>query len=380
MDFMKSLLIYMTATFALAVQSTSAPSVTPAPVETPAAAVEQSGEPAPTMQVIQGIAPTPSVTPPPVPEITPNRAYHNLAQGAKGADVRKLQERLIELGYLPEGAADGAYGRQTYNAVRKFQYYNGLTRDGIAGRKTQTYLFENPDVAPYPSETPEPTAEPTPEPTAEPTPEPTAEPTPEPTAEPTPEPTAEEKSETTPEPTEAPAPEQTPADTPAATDQPAPETAEPTATPETIPEIDLDADLFMDITGFVAYNETGAPLEWIAMKDGVPARQFPRLQENDGRIRVSLDDLACCLETWTLTDDGTVVLEAEGHTLGIYNEDAGYAATVDGKEIPIQSTDFDFEQEGHFISASFLAEALGGEAVWDAEESTLILRIPGSDG
>ena len=118
MDFMKSLLIYMTATFALAVQSTSAPPVTPVPVETPAAVVEQGDPvPGPTMQVIQGVAPSPSVTPAPVPEITPNKAYHNLAQGAKGAEVRKLQERLIELGYLPEGAADGAYGRQTYNAV-----------------------------------------------------------------------------------------------------------------------------------------------------------------------------------------------------------------------------------------------------------------------
>ena len=31
------------------------------------------------------------------------------------------------------------------------------------------------------------------------------------------------------------------------------------------------------------------------MKDGVPTRQFPRLQENDGRIRIRLDDLVSCL-------------------------------------------------------------------------------------
>ena len=102
----------------------------------------------------------------------------------------------------------------------------------------------------------------------------------------------------------------------------------------------------------------------------------PRLQECDGRIRVSLDDLAACLEGWELTDDGTVVLQAEGHTLGIYNEDAGGAATVDGMEIPMDILDFDFEHEGHFIDASFLAGALGGEAEWDAEENTLMLRIP----
>ena len=102
------------------------------------------------------------------------------------------------------------------------------------------------------------------------------------------------------------------------------------------------------------------------MEDGVRKTSKPRLQEQEGRIRVSLDDLSACLEGWNLTDDGTVVLEAEGHTLGLYNEDAGPAATVDGTEIPIASDDFVFG-EGHFISAEFLARMLGGEAEWDAE-------------
>ena len=45
-------------------------------------------------------------SPAPVPTITPNtRGYHNLTMGMKGKDVRKLQERLIELGYMPEGSA-----------------------------------------------------------------------------------------------------------------------------------------------------------------------------------------------------------------------------------------------------------------------------------
>ena len=388
MDFMKTLLIYMTATFALAIQSTAAPSETPVPVATPSA-VQETGS-APTMRVIEGVAPTPSnsTTPAPVPEITPNRKYHNLAQGSRGSEVRKLQERLIELGYLPEGAADGSYGRQTYNAIRKFQYYNGLTQDGIAGRKTQTYLFENPDAAPYPAETPvitpEPTSVPTPESTEAPTPEPTEAPTPEPTEEPTPEPTEaptpEPTEEPTPEPTEAPTPEATEAPTPEPTEEPTPEpTEEPTATmdpADIITEIDLDADLFLEIQGFVAFNDSGAPLEWIAMKDGTPTVFYPRLQENDGMIRISLDDLVCCLEGWNLSDEGAVVLEAEGHTLGLYNEDAGCSATVDGEETAITVRDFDFENEGHFISAEFLARALGGEAEWDAEESTLMLRIP----
>jgi len=66
---------------------------------------------------------------------------------------------LIELGYLT-GEADGAYGGKTRKAVLLFQYYNGLQQDGIAGRKTQTVLFEDPDVVANPdAPTPAPTEE-----------------------------------------------------------------------------------------------------------------------------------------------------------------------------------------------------------------------------
>ena len=168
MNYMKILLIYMAATMSLAVQSTTAPVETPVP--TPAPALEQQAQAEGTdpsvpiigVEVVQTSAP--SETPPPVPEITPNKKYHNLKKGDKGSDVKALQKRLIELGYLPEGSADGNYGNQTYRAVRNFQYYNGLTRDGIAGRRTQTYLFENPDVNPYPTETPAPEETETPAP------------------------------------------------------------------------------------------------------------------------------------------------------------------------------------------------------------------------
>ena len=159
MNYMKILLIYMAATMSLAVQSTTAPVETPVP--TPAPVLEQQQEqqaegtdadvPIIGVETVQAAAP--SETPPPVPEITPNKKYHNLKKGDKGSDVKALQKRLIELGYLPEGSADGNFGNQTYKAVRNFQYYNGLTRDGIAGKKTQTYLFENPDVNPFPTAT-----------------------------------------------------------------------------------------------------------------------------------------------------------------------------------------------------------------------------------
>ena len=87
------------------------------------------------------------------------------------------------------------------------------------------------------------------------------------------------------------------------------------------------------------------------------------------------------MDGWQLTDDGvgSVVLEAAGYTLVLYNEDQGCSATVDGKEIQLKDDDYDFSTEGHFIDAEFLAEALKGEAVWDQEENTLMLRIRDKD-
>ena len=139
----------------------------------------------------------------------------------------------------------------------------------------------------------------------------------------------------------------------------------------------LDDGAFETVPGSVALNESGKPLEWIQMTDGVPMIRKPRLERKGSLIRISLDDLAKCVERWQLSDDGAiVVLEGEGHTLALLNEDAGLAATADGTELTVTGDDFDFSREGHFISATLLAEALGGEAEWDEEEKTLMLRIP----
>ncbi len=60
-----------------------------------------------------------------------------LSCGMSGSKVKDLQEKLISLGYSCGGhGADGDYGAQTEDAVRKFQRKNGLTIDGIAGPKT----------------------------------------------------------------------------------------------------------------------------------------------------------------------------------------------------------------------------------------------------
>ena len=66
--------------------------------------------------------------------------YTTLRKGATGTEVVTLQTRLIELGYL-KGEADGKYGIATAEAVTLFQKNNGLLRDGIAGKDTQTKLY-----------------------------------------------------------------------------------------------------------------------------------------------------------------------------------------------------------------------------------------------
>ncbi|MCI0665150.1 MAG: peptidoglycan-binding protein, partial [Acidobacteria bacterium] len=58
-----------------------------------------------------------------------------LKQGDKGAEVKKLQERLLERGHNP-GTPDGSFGPNTRSAVSAFQRSIGLVVDGIAGPAT----------------------------------------------------------------------------------------------------------------------------------------------------------------------------------------------------------------------------------------------------
>ena len=62
-----------------------------------------------------------------------------LEVGSKGENVRKVQLRLIQYGYL-EGTADGKYGEKTRKAVEWFQRRNGLKVDGRVGEKTAAAL------------------------------------------------------------------------------------------------------------------------------------------------------------------------------------------------------------------------------------------------
>ena len=55
--------------------------------------------------------------------------------GSRGEEVKTIQTKLKRWGYY-SGNVDGIYGSQTLAAVKKFQQKNGLTVDGIAGKKT----------------------------------------------------------------------------------------------------------------------------------------------------------------------------------------------------------------------------------------------------
>ena len=80
-------------------------------------------------------------SPAPTPD-EETEAHETLKRGMKGDDVRKLQQRLIELGYaLPRYGADGDYGSETVTAVKAFQRDRGLQVDGVAGEATLAALY-----------------------------------------------------------------------------------------------------------------------------------------------------------------------------------------------------------------------------------------------
>ncbi|PRY00415.1 L,D-transpeptidase family protein [Allonocardiopsis opalescens] len=62
-----------------------------------------------------------------------------LRQGDSGAEVERLQQRLMELGYWID-SADGEFGELTTQAVYALQKAAGIDRDGVVGPGTQEAL------------------------------------------------------------------------------------------------------------------------------------------------------------------------------------------------------------------------------------------------
>ena len=71
--------------------------------------------------------------------LVPTYNYALSKYGSRGNEVKKIQEKLKAWGYY-SGSADGIYGSQTFEAVKKFQRKNNLKVDGIAGEKTLAAL------------------------------------------------------------------------------------------------------------------------------------------------------------------------------------------------------------------------------------------------
>jgi len=69
-----------------------------------------------------------------------------LTAGMTGEQVRRVQSRLAELGYLSASFVNGVYDSATQQAVRQFQQANGLANDGAAGSATQSRLYASSAV------------------------------------------------------------------------------------------------------------------------------------------------------------------------------------------------------------------------------------------
>jgi len=78
---------------------------------------------------------------------TPKSEYtlgtRTLKKGAKGTDVKALQEFLMQLGYaLPRYGADGEFGTETEAALKKLQAKAGIKQDGVYGSDTHKAMMD----------------------------------------------------------------------------------------------------------------------------------------------------------------------------------------------------------------------------------------------
>ena len=357
MDFLKTLLLYMTVTIAAGVQGGPLPEDVPVPTETPVIQAEQQTDAPEGMGGLQvdlpGVpTPTPAPTEVPEPTITPNKAYKNIEFGDRGNGVKQMQERLIELGYLPEDAADGAFGYQTSRAVRAFQKANGLHQDGVAGPATLTRLYEDPAVVPAV------TAVPTEAPATQAPTEPAAIAPP------------EEKGE-------APQPE---GDAPEKPDEQPEELAE---APEEPAEADPASALGLTRVenAYIVMGASGTHLLALRLSDGVMVPFYPRVWLNGaGEAAVSLRDMADSVGAWVLQiEDGLYTLNAAGYTLELTVSGEGVACAVDGEAVELPEGAALAGENDVYVTEAFLRLTMNAQTLWDADESTLMLTVPAKE-
>lgn len=111
--------------------------VTVLPTPTP------SDESTPLPTIIPTTSPMPEPTPEPDP--TPTSLAISLdkvySEEDEGEEVEFIQQMLIDLGFNP-GRADGIFGDRLTGAIREFQMWCEIDKDGIAGPDTLTLMVE----------------------------------------------------------------------------------------------------------------------------------------------------------------------------------------------------------------------------------------------
>ncbi len=74
----------------------------------------------------------------------PEAKYYATENGDRGDDIKRIQQRLYELGYLATAdLVTGNFGDKTEEAVRQLQQINGISVDGKVGRQTTNLLYSD---------------------------------------------------------------------------------------------------------------------------------------------------------------------------------------------------------------------------------------------
>ena len=350
MDFLKTLLAYMALMATLGVQEGPAPQTVPTPTPLPA---HVTASPVPFQTAVPTATPAPSQLP--GPAITPNKRYQKVEFGDKGSAVKKLQNRLIELGFMPKGSADSQYGYQTYNAVKEFQRANFLDVDGVAGPITLTYLYEYANIIT--------SAEPTAVPTA------TATPSLPPLATPPSPATAQTASAAV---TVAPAPIATPTPTTVPTQAP---TAVPVLEiPVIVPDYPAELTLLENVDTISGTDSK--LLTYMASMDGKATQAKPAVWQNEfGAAMVSLPQLAKTMN-WSLSGrNNQYTLKACGYDVSIQFQSNGLMVLVDGEPVFIPEEDAVLYQNTVFVSEGFLRMTINADTFYKVRENKLILTF-----
>ena len=322
MDFLKSLMIYMSALFMMGVENAELPDPATMPTVAPTVTVAAVDD----TPVVTAV---PEATEVPAPTMTPNSKYATLRSGDKSNNVKKMQQRLIELGYLKKGSADGKYGAQTVTAVKNFQRANGLTADGVAGKATLTRLYEDKNVVKATA-----TATPTPKPTS--TPKAAAQST--------------------------------------ASAQQGEEIAAPAQATVAPQESAVKAGWYR--TGAtVLLNQTAVMV--LEHNDGVTSSRGPAVYMHDGNVIVSLTELAQAA-AWQL-DSGNngsgFTLKAAGYTVIVTGSGSSCTALADGRAVELGEANVYYADGEWLVDTAFLRQTLGAVSTWDQDENTLVLRV-----